>query len=343
MSKRFDGRNEVIIEPSLPIIDAHHHLFDKPGMRYMTEEFLEDVRAGHNVVASVYIEASAFHRRSGPPVLRPLGEIEFANGVGAMFASGEYGDLRLCAGIVGYADFRMGDEVALLLDRAMEAAPDRFRGIRQITMEHPSDAPFKYFFTGRPPAGVFEHPRFREGFTQLAKRGLSFDATGFHLQLPDIDKLADAFPYTTLIVNHMTVAMGLDMTDCERHELFLDWSSALRETAKRQNVVCKIGGMGMPIWGFGFDESNSPVSSVELARSWTPFVETAIDAFGVDRCMLESNYPPDARSCGYVPIWNALKLCTSGASDTEKAALFHRTAAQIYRLDLPSSVLSVGP
>lgn len=341
MSKRLEGRDEPIIDPELPIVDAHHHLFDKPALRYMIEEFLEDVRAGHNVVASVYVEASAFHRESGPEILKPLGEVEFANGVGAMFASGAYGDLRLCAGIVGYADLRNGAAVGELFDQAMQLAPARFKGIRQITMEHPSDAPFKYFFTGRPPAGVFEHPKFREGFAELSKRGLTYDATGFHLQLPDIDALADAFPDTTLVVNHMTVAMGLEMSDDERRDLFRDWSAALRETAKRPNVVCKIGGLGMPIWGFGFDEREGPVGSPELAATWKPFVETAIEAFGPERCMMESNYPPDSRSCGYVPIWNALKLCAAGASEAEKAALFHGTATRVYDLELPPA-LSLG-
>ncbi|AJE49215.1 amidohydrolase family protein [Celeribacter indicus] len=335
MSKRLEGRDEPILEPDLPIIDAHHHLFDKPALRYMLEDYLEDVRAGHNVVASVYVEASAFHRAGGPEILKPLGEIEFANGVGAICASGAYGDVRLCAAIVGYADLRQGDGIGWLLDRAMAAAPDRFRGIRQITMEHPSNLPFRYFFTGRPPEGVFGHPEFRNGFRQLAQRGLTYDATGFHLQLPDIAALADAFPDTTLIVNHMTVAMGLEMDAGARAELFADWRGKLVEVAKRPNVMCKIGGLGMPIWGFGLDAREDALGYRDLAEVWRPFVETAIEAFGADRCMMESNFPPDARSCGYVPLWNAFKHIVAGASQEEKRALFAGTAARVYRIGLP--------
>ncbi|PRX10759.1 UNVERIFIED_ORG: putative TIM-barrel fold metal-dependent hydrolase [Martelella mediterranea] len=335
MNKRLEGRDEPILEPDLPIIDAHHHLFDKPAMRYMLEEYLADVNAGHRIVASVYVEASAFHRVDGPEALRPLGEIEFANGIGAMCASGAYGNQRLCAAIVGYADLRMGDDVGWLLDRAQAASPERFRGVRQITMEHPSDLPFKYFFTGRPPEGVFSHPKFRDGVRQLAKRGLTYDATGFHLQLPDIGALADDFPDMPVIVNHMTVAMGLEMNDAERAELFAAWRSALIEVAKRPNVSCKIGGLGMPIWGFGLDEKQGETGYRTLAETWRPFVETAIEAFGPDRCMMESNYPPDSRSCGYVPLWNALKHIVSSASADEKADLFYNTAARVYRMDLP--------
>ena len=339
MSKRLEGRDEQILQPDIPIIDAHHHLFDKPALRYMLEEYLDDVQAGHRIVASVYVEADAFRRADGPEMLRPLGEIEFANGVGALFASGYYGDIRLCAAIVGYADLRMGDKIGWLLDRAMATAPDRFRGLRQITMEHPSEAPFRYFFTGRPPAGVFQHPNFRDGFRQLAQRGLVYDATGFHLQLPDISALADAFPDTTIVVNHMTVAMGLEMNTQQRKELFREWREKLSETAKRPNVVCKIGGLGMPIWGFGFDEREDAVGYQELAMAWRPFVESAIERFGTNRCMMESNFPPDGRSCGYVPIWNALKYIVSGSSDDEKADLFHKTAARVYRIDISSILM----
>ena len=335
MNKRLEGRDEPILDPELPIIDAHHHLFDKPGLRYMFEDYLEDARAGHRIVASVYVEASAFHRADGPDVLRPLGEIEFANGVGAMCASGRYGDIRLCAAIVGYADLRLGDEVGWLLDRALATAPDRFRGIRQITMEHPSDAPFRYFVTGRPPAGIFQHSKFRDGFRQLAQRRLSFDATGFHLQLPDIAALADAFPRTPIIVNHMTVAMGLEMDAAERQALFAAWRENLREVARRPNVTCKVGGLGMPIWGFGFEERTDVIGYRELAETWRPFVETAIETFGVERCMMESNFPPDGRSCGYVPAWNALKHITSGMSASERQELFCNTAARAYGVTLP--------
>lgn len=332
MTKRLEGRDEPILMPDLPIIDAHHHLYDKPGLRFMMEEALADMGAGHKIVASVYVESGAFFRADGPEALRPLGEVEVANGFGAMCDSGAYGDIRLCAAIVGYADLRGGDSVGWYLDRAMAAAPDRFRGIRQIAMEHPSDLPFRFFFSGRPPEGVLRHPNFRDGFRQIAQRGLTYDATGFHLQLPDIAELADAFPNTPIIVNHMTIAMGLGMDADEKAVLFAEWRKGLRDVARRPNVFCKVGGLGMPMWGFGFEARKDAVGYLELAETWRPFVETAIEVFGPDRCMMESNFPPDARSCGYVPLWNALKHIVTGASEDELTALFSGTAARVYRI-----------
>jgi len=333
MHKRAEGRNEAILNPALPIIDAHHHLFDRPGNRYLMADYLEDAHAGHKIVASVYVETQAMARQTGPQALRPLGEVEFANGVAAMSASGSYGSCRTAAAIVGYADLRLGADVAPLLDRCIAAAPERFRGIRQITIEHANDAPFRTM-THRPPAGVLQSPGFRPAFAELAKRQLSFDAAVFHHQLPEIGALAAAFPDTTIVLNHMGMIMGMEMDAAARSALFRQWRSALCALARHESVVCKIGGLGLPTWGFGFDARSEPVGFLELAQVWRPYVETAIEAFGDARCMMESNYPPDGRSCGFVPLWNALKHITRACSDAQKTNLFYGTAARVYRIDL---------
>lgn len=143
MNKRLEGRDEPILDRGLRIIDGHHHLFVRPALRYLLDDYLGDVRAGHRIVASVYVETLAFARTEGPELLRPVGEVEFANGVAAMTASGAFGEVRVCAAIIGHADMRLGDEVAKLLDRCLETAPERFRGVRQITLEHRSEAPFR--------------------------------------------------------------------------------------------------------------------------------------------------------------------------------------------------------
>jgi predicted TIM-barrel fold metal-dependent hydrolase len=323
--------SEPILDPGVAIIDAHHHLYDRPGRRYLLDDYLSDIGSGHDVVASVYVETLAFARPDGPEDLRPLGEIEFANGVAAMSASGSYGPARVAAAIVGYADLRAGDAVAALLDRALETAPDRFRGVRQITIEHPTEAPFRHM-THRPPAGALRSPGFREAFAHLGRRGLTFDAAVFHHQLPEIALLAAAYPDTTIILNHLGLAMGMgaDATGLER--VFGEWAEALRALARLPNVVCKIGGLGLPFWGFGFETRAARPGYLELAAAWRPYVETAIEAFGPQRCMMESNYPPDSVSCGFVSLWNALKHIVRHCSETEKASLFHGTAAQVYRI-----------
>jgi L-fuconolactonase len=325
------GRDEPILDPDIPIIDSAHHLFDRPSLRYMFDDYLADARAGHRIVASMYVETLAFTRPDGQELLRPLGEVEFANGVGAMGASGVYGDCRVAAAIVGFADFRFGDQIAELLDRAMAIAPERFRGVRQIAIEHPSKAMLRYV-TNPPPAGLMHHPGFRSAFRHLAPRGLTFDAAVFHNQLCDVAELADAFPDTTIVLNHLGQIMALDLDAQSRATLFREWCAAQRDVARRPNVVCKIGGLGLPFWGFGFENRTDPVGYLELADAWRPYVETTIEAFGADRCMMESNYPPDGRSCGFVPLWNALKHVVRAASPKDKAAMFHDVAARVYRM-----------
>lgn len=335
LSKRFEGRNEAILDPELPIIDAHHHLYERPALQYMLNDYLADVAAGHNIVASVYIETKEMARPDGPEALRPLGEIEFANGVAAMSASGRYGPCRVAAAIVGYADLAQGDSIAELLDRALSCAPDRFRGIRMTTLETGNTAWLRYVIMPFHPApGVMRSAAFREGFRHLAPRHLTFDASVFHTQLHDVGDLARNYPETTIVLGHLGMMMALDIEDSSRASLFEEWRRELRQLSQHSNVVCKVGGLGLPFWGFGLQDRSGAVGFTELAALWEPYVETAIEVFGVNRCMMESNFPPDGRSCGYVPLWNALKHITRGYTRAEKLALFRDNAARVYRIDL---------
>jgi predicted TIM-barrel fold metal-dependent hydrolase len=337
-TKRLEGRDEAIIDPDLAIIDSHIHLFHLPSLRYMLDEYLADANAGHNIIAAVYVETQSFVRPDGPEVMRAIGEVEFANGVGAMSDSGVYGSRRIGAGIVGYADLRLGDEVASYLDRALQVAPDRFRGIRQVALYHKTEAPYRYILTNRPPKGILETPTFDDGFRHLAPRGLSFETAVIDYQLPDLAALADKFPRTTIILNHLGMPMALDMDEDGRHQVFLVWRDLIRDLSKRPNVICKLGGLGMPFSGLGFEMRSDPIGYLELATAWKPYIETAIEAFGPGRCMMESNFPPDGRSCGFVPLWNAMKHITRDYSPNEKTALFRGTAALVYRIELPEDL-----
>lgn len=332
--KRLDGRDEAILDPDLPIIDSHFHLFDLPNNRYMLDDYLADVSAGHNVIASVYCETQTFARRDGPEFMRPVGEVEFANGVAAMAASGRYGDCQVAAGIIGHANMTFGSKIGELLDRCMETAPDRFRGVRHVTLDYPDDRPFKFIMTYRPPSGLLETEGFPRALAEVEKRGLTFDAGIYDPSLKRLTELVDEFPRLTFVLDHMGVAVGVDMNTAEKAEVFRTWSSNLRTLARRPNVVCKVGGLGMPPWGFGFESRGEPIGYLEFADTWRPYVETAIEAFGVNRCMLESNFPPDGRSGGYVPLWNAYKHIFRDFSPEEKAALFSRNAARVYGLSL---------
>lgn len=334
-TKRNDGRDEPILDPDLPILDSHIHLFDLPNNRYMLEDYLADAQGGHNVIASIYCESQAFVSKDGLEWMRPLGEVEFANGVAAMTATGQYGKCRVAAGIIGHANLTFGSRIGELLDRCIEVAPNRYRGVRHVTLDYPDDRPFKFIMTYRPPAGLLETPGFPLGLAELERRGLTFDAAIYDPSLPRLTELVDQFPGLTFVLNHMGIAIGIDMTDTERDEMFRTWSANLRQLAKRPNVMCKVGGLGMPVWGFRFEEREDVVGYQELAATWRPYVEAAIDAFGIDRCMMESNFPPDGRSGGFIPTWNAYKHILSGCSAEEKAKLFARNAARVYRLAIP--------
>ncbi len=328
-----EGRDEEILDPDIAILDAHHHLFDRPHLRYMLDDYLADVNAGHKIIGSVYVETQSMARPDGPPELRPVGEVEFANGVAAIMRSGVYGRCRVAAAIVGFADMTLGSEVAASLDASMAAAPQRFRGVRQVGLAHPNEAVLR-FLTHRPPPDLLKSPAFRSAFRELVPRGLSFDASVLHHQLPELAEVAGAFPATAIVLNHAGLATALEANPQGRSEAFASWSGNMRALARHPNVFCKVGGFGTAYWGFGFNERTSPVGYKELAAAWKPYVETAIEAFGADRCMLESNYPNDGRSCGFVPLWNALKYIVRGYSAEEKAALFRGTAQKVYRVDL---------
>jgi len=335
VSKLKEGRDEVILEPELPIIDSHHHLFERPQVKYLFEDYLDDVNAGHNIIASIYVETQFMSRMRGPEIFKPLGELEYACGIGAMSDSGKFGKCRIAAAIVVHANLDLGDPVAEMLDIALEMSPERLRGVRQIAMYHQDPSALR--FLGTPPTkDLLKSKTFQAGLGHLSKRGLLFNATVFHHQLGELCEVADANPHLTIVLSHLGLALAMDAGQSERPDIFKTWEIELRKLAKRPNVLCKIGGLGTAYWGFEFSTRVKPAHSLELADAWRPMIEVAIDAFGVDRCMMESDYPADGRSCGFVPLWNALKLVTKNYSADEKIALYSGTAAKTYRLEIPS-------
>ena len=328
-----DRRREDSLDPALPIVDPHHHLIDRPESgTYLMSDLLEDIGSGHSIVATVYLEWLSMYRAGGPEEMRPVGEIEFANGVAAMSASGGYGKPRLCAGIVGYADLMLGARVAEVLEAMIAVGGGRFRGIRYIASSDPDQAQWGATFVR--PQGLLLDKRVREGFAQLAPLGLSFDAWAFHPQLGDVVDLARAFPATPIVMNHVGGPIGLGRYKGKRNEVFADWSARIRELAACPNVHVKLGGLGMKMFGFDVHEGELPPSSEQLAAAWRPYVETCIAAFGPSRAMFESNFPVDKGSYGYGVFWNACKRLAQGASAAEKADLFHDTASRFYRLGL---------
>jgi len=127
---------EPALEPDRPIIDPHHHLWDRPGNRYLLHDLVEDLTSGHNIRATVFLECREMYRAEGPPELRSLGETTFVAGVAAMSESGKYGSTRACAGIIGNVDFRVGSRAKGILEQHIVASGGRFRGIRNGATWH---------------------------------------------------------------------------------------------------------------------------------------------------------------------------------------------------------------
>ena len=318
----------------MPIIDPHHHLWDTPARgTYLLPELLADTGGGHNIVSTVFLECQSMFRAAGPIEMRPVGEVEFVAGVAAMSASGSYGKTRVCEAIVGWADLMLGAGVREVLEAEIVAGGGRFRGTRYGTSYDPGVAG-KFVSRAMPPHRLLD-PKFREGFAELGKLGLSFDSWHFHPQLPDLIDLARAFPGTTIILDHVGGVLGVGDYAGKNAEIMPHWKKSVAALAALPNVTVKLGGLGMTSFGFDFHERDTPPSSEEMAKTWKPYVEACIEAFGPNRCMFESNFPPDKQSCGYTELWNAFKHLTAGASADEKKALYSGTAARVYRMIAP--------
>lgn len=325
---------EPALEPELPIIDPHHHLWqtESRGL-YFLPELLADTETGHNIVSTVFLECQSMFRASGPVEMRPVGEVEFVAGIAAQSASGQYGKTRVCEAIVGWADLMLGEQARKVLEAEIAAGGGRFRGVRYGTSY---DEGVAGKFTSRPiPPHRLLDPTFRQGFALLGEMGLTFDSWHFHPQLPDLVDLARAFPATTIICDHVGGALGVGQYEGRSAEVFPQWKKSIVELASCPNVNMKLGGLGMTSFGFGFHFRDTPPGSQELADTWRPYIETCIEAFGPKRCMFESNFPPDKQSCGYGELWNAFKRITSGASPAEKTALYSGTAARVYKIIVP--------
>ena len=327
-----DRRKEPILEPELPIIDPHHHLWQRPGWRYLLDDLLLDTGSGHNIVATVYMEASSMYRDQGPEEMRPVGEVEFANGVAAMCNSGVFGKTRVAAGIVGHADMMLGSRVEPVLTALMRAGGDRFRGIRHGVSWEAEAATLRPNPSTR--AGMLADSKFREGVAAVDRLGLSYDVSLYHTQLSDVADLASALPNTRIVLNHVGGVLGLGSYRNKREEVFARWSSSIKALAARPNVFVKLGGLGQSYTSLRFDEDAEPPTSEMVAARFRPYVETCIAAFGTSRCMFESNFPVDKISYSYHVFWNACKLMAKGASSAEKADLFAGAAARCYRLKI---------
>jgi L-fuconolactonase len=316
---------EPALEPDLPIIDPHHHLWlvpPVPQYRAYPIETLADERAssGHDIRSTVFVDCYRSYLEDGPSEFYPIGETRTIDAE-ASAAEAAGGKMKgLAAGIVSHADMGLGAQVEPVLRAHIAASPKRFRGIRHITPYHPG---FTIFGMEGTPQ-LLRTEAFCEGAKCLGRLGLSFDSWVLFPQLADVAYLANAAPETTIILDHVGAPMALPGFSEEAADAV--WRKGMAEVAACPNVVVKLGGLLMH--QHGADVSGSEAAAAAMRHH----ILTAIDLFTPERCMFESNFPVDAVVISYGNMWNAFKRITADFTRAEREVMFAGTAARVYRL-----------
>ncbi len=328
---------EPTLEPEIPICDPHHHFWDMraeriPYQRYLLHELADDVNSGHNVRSTVFIEARAMYRSSGPEEMRPVGEVEFVQGLAAASESDLYGPTRAAAAIVGHANLLLGDAVEPVLDALQTASPNRFRGTRHSVTWDPH--PEIEVTSAHRMQGQLANEDFRAGARVLARMGMSLEAWMYFPQLPELAEFAKAVPDLSIVLNHIGGLLRVGPYGNDDDEVLEAWRNGIAAVAECPNVSVKLGGIGMPRTGFDWHDRDTPIGSEELAEAMAPLMNYCIEQFGPDRSMFESNFPVDKVSYSYNVMYNAFKRLSRGYSDSERAAMFHDTAVRVYRVDV---------
>lgn len=322
---------ESVLEPSIEIVDAHHHLWYRPeGGSYLFPEFLSDLNQGHRVTSTVYAECHSMYRMEGEEVLRPVGESEFVAGVSAMSESGNYGNTKVCQAMFASADMTLGDDINYVLDAHERASGGRLRGVR-ISCGW-DDSPQIRNVAAVP--RMLNEIRVIEAAQVLGQRGLSLDVWLYHPQLQELAQLAEKCPELIIILNHVGSPILGGPYKTQHDRVKQDWLVGIRNLADHHNVYVKLGALPIrlnKITEGTYDLEKAPTSD-EVASVWRPWIEPCIDAFGPARCMFESNFPVQKNWCSYLVVWNAYKRIASKYSDEAKCKLFAETARQAYRI-----------
>lgn len=326
-------RQEEVLDPQIPVIDSHHHIWDRPNNRYLLDAFRHDLQCGHEMLATVHLECGAMYRAKGPREMKPVGETEFITGIAAMFASGNYGPTHACAAMVGFADLLMGDSIKPVLEAHVAAGGGRFRGIRNISAWHSDETFVRTITIVRAPERMLEDQAFQSGFRHLAPLGLSFETYLFHTQLADVYALATKFPATTIVLDFFGGPLKIGPYAGRDDEVFADWRKGIQKLAACPNVFLKLGGLTIHTSGLNFKNREFPPSSKDLAKPWQAHFDVSLEAFGAERCLFGSNFPVEKQTCSARVCWNSLKRLAASCSDSEKKALFAGTARTVYRLE----------
>ena len=325
---------EETLEPEIPICDPHHHFWDFrteriPYQRYLLHELAADINSGHNVRSTVFIEARSMYRADGPEEMRPVGEVEFVQGLAAASASGLYGPGRAAAAIIGHANLNLGERVKPVLEALQAASSNRFRGIRHSVGWDPHPE-----VLNRDSEGRLRSDEYRAGARVLADMGLCLENSLYFPQLSELADFARAVPDLTIILNHIGGLLREGPYANRDDEVLPAWRQGIATVAKCPNIIIKLGGVGQLRFGFDWHARAKPIGSEELAESLSPLMNYCIEQFGPQRCMFESNFPVDKVSYSYNVAYNAFKRLSKSYPASERAAMFHDTAVRVYKLDV---------
>lgn len=328
---------EAPLEPEIPICDPHHHLWEfrpepVPYQRYLLPDLTEDITSGHNVRSTVFIEVRARYYTDGPEAMRPLGEVEFVEQIANDHARGPSGRPQVAAAIIGYADLKLGEQVAPVLEAMQAASPTRFRGVRHSVGWDPSPE-----LANREIQGVLASASYQAGARVLARKGLCLENSLYHPQLEELATFAKAIPELTIVLNHIGGLARVGAYANRDDEVLPAWRRGIAAVAACPNIILKLGGVGQRRFGFDWHTRATPIGSEELAAALSPFMHYCIEQFSPARCMFESNFPVDKVSYSYTVVYNAFKRLSAGYSAAERAAMFHDTAARVYRLAADAS------
>lgn len=319
---------EAALAPDVPIVDPHHHLWDRGGHTYLPEQLAAEARAsGHHLLSSVYVECLSQYLDSGPEHLQPVGETAYVSAIAEAARASGGGDIA--AGLVAFADLSLGDAVDEVLDAHALHSRGRLRGIRYCTA-HDSDPAIHSAYPTRP--GMLREAAVQAGAARLARRGLSLDVWAYFHQLDEVLALARACPGLSIVLDHAGGPIGMGPYAEQRQQVFQRWRQGLQALGRQPNVVLKFGGLAMPLAGFEWRKRPQPPDSQTLAAAWQPFWEVCLEAFGPQRCMFESNFPVDRSGCSYTALWNAFKRLAAPLSPAERQQVLAATAQRVYRV-----------
>ncbi|MDU8926617.1 amidohydrolase family protein [Alisedimentitalea sp. MJ-SS2] len=320
---------EEVIDPGQEITDPHHHLWpERLGSHYEMEELWADTGAGHRVTKTVFIECGAGYQRGSPEPMAPVAETRYVAGLAAEAA--KHPERAQIAGIIAHAELRLPLDVLNTVLDAHEAASPLFRGIRHAgAWDKERD---KFMFAGQTVPHLYLDQDFQRGVRALAERRLTYDTWHFHPQNGEFLTLAKSCPETTIVLDHFGTPIGTHRFAGQREDRFAQWQDEMAAIAECPNVVAKLGGLAMPVNGFGWDGRNVPPSSDEFVAAQGHYYHHMIDVFGPERCMFESNFPVDKLSVGYAVYWNAMKKIAARYDRAAREALFRGTAGRIYRI-----------